>query len=251
MNFPSFILSFSQTAHFFVFSRFPPIFFIGIFIVLFLFGLVLTVLLGLLVQNQIKKRVQALHAFAVPNGWSVSPNVTPDFFQNHESYTLFSDGNSKQIVGMLSKPLDGGKSYIFDYTYIIGSTGSQKRKSYHTVVALHTPNLNLPNFALYPESSFGFLGEMLGFNDIDFDSHPKFSKAFKLSGKDIPNIRRAFTPTALSLFEQFPNVRVDGGGNYLFVYITNQMVPPEKINGFVSLALNIYGSFRGFSCSRN
>ena len=51
------------------------------------------------------------------------------------------------------------------------------------------------------------LCEMLGLKDIDFDSHPQFSKDYLLKGADEAAVRRCFHPAVLTFFEQHTGKR--------------------------------------------
>jgi hypothetical protein len=84
------------------------------------------------------------------------------------------------------------------------------------VAAFHTPHLQLPYFALYPESFLSVVGELFGFNDIDFETHPGFSKRFKLSGKEELRIRLLFDYPMLAFFEKTGRRQCGGGRELSF-----------------------------------
>lgn len=113
-----------------------------------------------------------------------------------------------------------------------------------TVIAFQSPQLQLPYFALYPESYFSFLGELVGWNDIDFVSHPNFSKRYKLSSEDEMQVRHIFHPQLLTSFENMSDGSVDGGGNYIFVYTPKLTIEVESLNTYLNNATNVYGLFR-------
>jgi hypothetical protein len=215
----------------------------GIILVL-VFGFVIVLIAGILfISHKMRqKRVQALQAYAAQNGWTFVPNATVQGFQNAGSYSLFNH-HSRDMIALLQRAHDGGEAYLFDYAYTVGS-GKNRHTYRQTVAAFRTPRLQIPYFALYPESFFSFIGEMFGYKDIDFATHPVFSKNFKLTGQDEMPIRQIFHPQALSFFESQPKIRVDGGGNYLFVYVHSQTLPPTQLNAFLGTALNIYNLFR-------
>jgi hypothetical protein len=190
-----------------------------------------------------ERRVQALQLFSAQNGWTFAANASlPQTFPDANAYAILNHSR-RSLIALLHRRHDGGAAYLFDYSYTVGS-GKHQQTYTQTVAAFHTPRLRIPFFALYPESFFSFIGEMFGYNDIDFATHPQFSKRFKLTGRDELPIRGFFHPQTLSFFENLPNIRVDGGGNYLFVYIHNQTFKPEALNGFLGTALNIYNLFR-------
>ncbi|HLM00694.1 MAG TPA: hypothetical protein VK400_06535, partial [Pyrinomonadaceae bacterium] len=202
------------------------------------FFVALVVVIFIVARKMRQKRIHALQVFAAQNGWTFVPNATVQTsFQNPDAYAIFNRGR-RDLIALMHRQHDGGAAYVFDYAYTVGS-GKNQQTYTQTVVAFNTPRLRIPFFALYPESFLSFIGEMFGYNDIDFHTHPAFSKRFKLTGRDEMPIRGIFHPQALSFFENLPNIRVDGGGNYLFVYVHNQTVKPEILNGFLATALNI------------
>jgi hypothetical protein len=124
------------------------------------------------------------------------------------------------------------------------SHGKSRQRHYQTVFAVRSVNLNLPYFALYPEGFFSFIGEMVGYNDIDFGTHPTFSQRYKLSGQNEAHIRHVFQPQVLTRLEALGNLNIDGGGNYLFVYWQNTTVKTVNLNGFIGEGMNILQFFR-------
>lgn len=189
-----------------------------------------------------QKRVQALQAFAAQNGWTFVPNPTFQIFQNADAYSILNH-NRGDLIALLQRPHDGGSVFVFDYSYTVGH-GKNRQTYTQTVAAFHTPRLNLPFFALYPETFFSFIGEMFGYNDIDFHTHPVFSKSYKLTGRDEMPIRSIFHPQALNFFEHQRKINVDGGGNYLFIYLHNQTFKPENLNSLLETSLFTYNLFR-------
>ena len=211
---------------------------LGIIVIIIVF----IVAMFIIQHQQQQKRIRDLQAFAAQNGWTFVPNAKRQMFQNAHAYSLLSYGTG-DVIALLQKPHDGGTVLVFDYAYTVGS-GKNSSTHTQTVVAFHTPRLMIPYFALYPESFFSFIGEMFGFTDIDFHTHPVFSKNFKLTGRDEMPIRRVFHPQALSFFERLPRIRVDGGGNYLFVYFLDETFETVNLNNFLGTALSVYNLFR-------
>lgn len=211
---------------------------------LFVFVVVLFVV-GFVIfsYKQQQKRLEQMQAFAAQNGWTFVPDAGLHTFQNANYYSLFSAGRTKQILGLMHRPLDNGRQMIvFDYKYVTGH-GKNSRTYHQTVTALFSPQLQLPFFALYPESFLSFIGELVGYNDIDFDTHPHFSKRYKLSGRDEMRIRQTFNQQVLTHFDHLPTVNIDGGGNYLFAYVPHEKVKIENLNAFINERMNFLNLF--------
>lgn len=126
-----------------------------------------------------QKRSKSFQTFAAQNGWDFVPNATVDYFKNSSRHSLFGKDFRGRIIALIQKPSDGGQIFVFDYNR---TSKKHKQTQKMTVIGFHSPRLQLPYFSLYPESYWSFPGELIGSNDIDFPSHPNFSKRYKLSG---------------------------------------------------------------------
>jgi hypothetical protein len=81
--------------------------------------------------------------------------------------------------------------------------------------------MELPPFELRPEGILDRMGEAFVHNDIDFDSHPEFSKRYQLRSRDQASTRRLFTPSLLTYVEQIPpeeKWHIEAAARTLIVY---------------------------------
>lgn len=132
---------------------------------------------------------------------------------------------------------------VFDYTYRMGkSTVTQ-------TMACFSHNVQLPPFALKPEGFFDRIGDAIVHNDIDFDSHPEFSRRYALKSPDEANTRRLFTASVLSYMEQIPSGtdwNIETSGASLFIYRGGRTVPPADLSTFLhqtsSIATVVFSS---------
>ena len=207
------------------------------------FGIILLcIVLGIFLRKrELKEKIKPLQAFAAQNGWDFVPYATEDYFQNSSRHSLFGKDFVGRIIALIQKPFDGGQIFVFDYSRT-SKKSDQTQKM--TVIAFHSPRLQLPYFSLYPESSWSFLGELIGWNDIDFPSHPNFSKRYKLSSEDETQVRQTFRPQVLTAFENLPDVSFEGGENYIFIYTPKQTIAVESLNTHLGNAKKIYDLFR-------
>jgi hypothetical protein len=161
-----------------------------------------------------------------------------------EHLHLFSRGRSKRIRNMLHGESSGVELAIFDYRYTVGH-GKNARTYHQSVISFRSPMLSLTPFEMQPESVFHKLGGLFGFKDIDFDSHPEFSKKYLLRGEDEARVRELFTPAALSFFESRKKVCVEGGGDQLGFYSQKKRIKPSETREFMQEGLQIFALFRG------
>ena len=135
------------------------------------------------------------------------------------------------------------QAIIFDYTYRMGkSTVTQ-------TLACFSDKAQFPPFALKPEGLFDRLGDAIVHTDINFDSHPAFSRRYALKSPDEAGTRRLFTPSLLSYMEQVPSERnwnVETSGTNLFIYRAGRKVSPDDLSTFFhetsSVATTVFNS---------
>ncbi|MEM7479398.1 MAG: hypothetical protein AAF483_30815, partial [Planctomycetota bacterium] len=98
------------------------------------------------------------------------------------------------------------KMGIFDYQFTVGH-GKEKRVHRVSVVVVQSPGLSVPRCNLRPERRFlDSIGALLGKQDIDFDEHPEFSKAFVLKSDQEEETRAFFDKGLLDYFSQHPDI---------------------------------------------
>ena len=95
-----------------------------------------------------------------------------------------------------------------------------------------------------PEKWHHKLRSKLGYQDIDFESHPtavEFSKKYLLRGKDEQKIRALFTDTVLTFFAGHPDrVCVEGSDDQLILYRSGIRIEPEDIPAFMKEGFEVF-----------
>ncbi len=187
-----------------------------------------------------KKRKQALAEVAEELGLEYFPDGKPDLLTDIGDFALFNIGHSRKQTKVIMGETDDVRIAIFDYRY---TTGSGKNQSTHqqSVVALQSPQLQMPTFNMRPEGIFDKIGSALGFQDIDFPSHPDFSRMFVLQGPDETQIRDFFDEELLSQFEQLEGYTVAGRNGALILYRSGKRIKPEQIKDYLGKAYEVFG----------
>ncbi|MFG0248386.1 MAG: hypothetical protein ACF8OB_05820 [Phycisphaeraceae bacterium JB051] len=199
--------------------------FIGIFVVAIVVGL----------RNE-KKRRELLQTFASQMGLTYLEKLNAiGEIPCHEA-GVFQKGRSKRAKNFMSGKIADVDVMLMDYQY---TTGSGKNSTTHnlTLAAYRMPGLELPDFALEGENFLTRFAEKFGMQDIDFESHPQFSKTYRLSGKDENAIRQLFTSTLLTSIENglIPkDVRVQSGAGWLIIYSYPKRVKTENMQDFLN-----------------
>ncbi|MBL4884174.1 MAG: hypothetical protein JKY95_06525 [Planctomycetaceae bacterium] len=152
---------------------------------------------------------------------------------------LFNQGHSKSTKNMLSGQNQDVDIAIFGYQYTTG-TGKNSNTYSQSVISFQSSNLSLPKFELRPERIFHKIGQMFGYQDIDFDSHPGFSKQYILRAPDEAAVREFFTEDILDFFESQKGISIEASDNQLIYYRASKRIKPEDVKDFMSEGFNLY-----------
>lgn len=220
-------------------DTFFPFIAIGIFVLLAIGSMIWS-------SKAEKKRREALRQVADDMGLEYleegSHDLSLSLESMHES-KLFNRGRARRFRSVIQGQTDDVSIYLFDYFFTTGS-GKHSRTHRQTVACLQSPNLALPQFAMRPQGAIvDAIGKSLGGQDIDFESHPEFSRQFVLQGGDEMAIRENFSPTVLEFFEQHAGISVEGLGNGLFFYRHNRRMPPDGMRELLRQAYEVFAIF--------
>jgi hypothetical protein len=116
-------------------------------------------------------------------------------------------------------------------------------------VACFSQNAKLPPFECRTENIFDRIGDAIIPNDIDFPSHPEFSKRYLLRSPDERRARSLFTASLLTYLEQIPPDKkwhIEGTADTLILYRGGFPVSPDALQAFLhessAIARAIFGS---------
>ncbi len=154
-------------------------------------------------------------------------------------FKLFNKGRAKEIRNLHWADQADLKTRIFDYHYTVRVANSTQTYR-QTVFFFYSNNLGLPQFRLRPEKIIHKIGAWLGFDDIDFISHEKFSKELHLTGEDEQLVRHTFSDSILQYFTFHDEWCVEGLNYLLIIYRKHSILPPIEIRRHYESAKNIY-----------
>jgi len=190
-----------------------------------------------------KKRTEAMTQAANDLGLPFFPTGDPSLINELSHFKLFSQGRSRTISNMIHGDTAAVTVGIFDYKYVTGS-GKNRTTHVQTVISFESSALDLPQFLVRPEHLFDKIGGVLGFKDIDFETHPAFSKSYMLQGSEEERIRETFTPELLSFFETMSGITVEGAGNRLVYFRSRKRMKPQETRKFMEEGFKIYAQFK-------
>lgn len=177
--------------------------------------------------QQEKKRTAALQALAEGLRGEFVARPAMSAVPGLERFELFTQGRNREIRNLLSGEKDGRRIAVFDYSYVTG--GGKSRATWRqTVVHLQVPGLALPGFALRPENMFHRLAGVFGYQDIDVDADPVFSKQYLLRGADEHAIRALFGPEVRAFYHN-AQLCTEAAGEDVFFWRTSRVVKPDEV----------------------
>ena len=187
-----------------------------------------------------KRRTEAFKEEAEQMGLQFVDNPDGQIYEHFSSFKLFNLGRARRMSNLVEGDSGDVKISIFDYRF---TTGSGKNSSTHnqTIIALQSSQLSCPDFTMRPEGFFDKIGSVMGFQDLNFDSHPEFSKLFVLKGPDENAIRSFFTPTVLEFFENHPKDSLEARDDMMFFYRNRTRREPEELKDLLSQAYEAFG----------
>ena len=200
--------------------------------------LLLTPILYFYKRHKSKKHGENLKEVGASIGLFMSSKKYPAPLKELQKFKLFSLG----VYGFISNLMQGRKD-SFDVAIFTHEFKKGKHREYQTVILFESDQLNLPHFTLFPENIRHKIAAKIGYEDINFDSFPKFSSQYYLKGNEEEKIRNVFKTNILSYFENDPGWSVEGLETRLLIYREGSMISPEEIQEFYEQTHTIAQAF--------
>lgn len=181
----------------------------------------------LVIQHE-KKRREAFKALSMRLGFTYVSKTGLSELPSANAFHLFNIGHNRRIKNLMRRSADGVSTAIYDYQYTTGG-GQNSHTSIQTVFQFESDRLRLPAFILKPENVFHKIGQSFGYQDMDFDSHPDFSKRYLLRGKDEDTIRRLFTPEVITHMMSMKGIVIESNGSVIISYRSGKRVKPDDL----------------------
>lgn len=178
-------------------------------------------------EIKLSPRQLELRKFAESNEWAFFPQK----IRSSVKYKDFPIQNGNKIPyeeNLLSKYVDAGKIESTDITLQEGARQSQN-EMHITLLQISDIDIIVPDFALEPEGLWSKLFESISGRDIDFDSHPVFSKKYYLRGTDETQVRSFFTETLIQFLENREEMHIECHRNRLIFYKKRDLLEPSEI----------------------
>ncbi|MGE5359871.1 MAG: hypothetical protein ACM3NQ_12710 [Bacteroidales bacterium] len=186
------------------------------------------VVVFLLARRARNQRKEAMQRTASTIGFAFEEKGDVEGLRARADLPLFGHGHTKRASNAMTGRLGDQEVIVFDYQYTTGG-GKESHTWRQTVALFPRGGGRLPDFTLAPENVFHKIGQVFGYRDIDFESHPEFSTCYLLRGNDESAIRAAFPPAALSYLEQHRGWNVEVHDGTAAVYRSGKRVKPEDL----------------------
>ncbi len=197
-----------------------------------------------------KKRKEALRLLAQGNGFSFQEKAGGPEEIGLPQIELFSRGHSKRTTNIMAGEVQDTDLRVLEYRYTVGS-GKNSSTSIQTVVAVATGSISegsgamLPDFTLARENFFHKIGQAFGYQDIDFEMFPEFSKKYLLRGSDESAIRSLFNQRVIDAYMNNVAVNVESRDGWLFVFAQGKRLKPEEIQPRIECAFGLLFELTG------
>lgn len=192
-----------------------------------------------------RKRTSELEAVASQMGLMFEKYADEQTATMRSRFDLFSKGHGRKSWNAIFGETNGTGIWMFDYQYTTGG-GKNSTTHYQTVICFGSSSMDLPRFSLYREGFMSRIGSgVFGMQDIDFETHPDFSKKFVLKGDSEDHIRATFQADLLSFLEtQDKNLHVEADGDLLLMYRPRKKVKPDVITDFLTEGFGVFREFQ-------
>ena len=188
-----------------------------------------------------KKRKEGLQAVASELGLEYFLDGSVELQEQLSAFKLFNTGRARKLTKLIRGDSDEVRISIFDYQYTTGR-GKHSKNHYQTVAALQSRALDITDFLIRPEGMLDKLGGVMGFQDIDFDSHPNFSKMFVLQGSNEEAVRSMFKPAILEFFEGKKGINAAAHSGTIIIFRPGRFIKTPEIKNFLGEAYEVYGA---------
>jgi hypothetical protein len=195
-----------------------------------------------IVRHQDKKRTQALKEFADSQQFSFVKKGDGSLLSSLNKFNLFSKGHSRKIFNIMRGKHKDAEVTLMEYRYTVGG-GRSSSTITQTVILYQSSGMQIPHFSLRPENMIDKVGSVLGFQDIDFNSHPEFSKKYLLRGRDEKAVRYTFNFSLLEYFEKKDKLHFEGNGDKLIYYKTGKRISPSDLKSFMDQGIELFNFF--------
>lgn len=184
-------------------------------------------------------RSDALEKVASSMGFSYLRTADESYRTTFRRFSLMLLRGVPRLKNLMKGVWAGREVLLFDY-YYLDEDGENYALS---IASFPMKEGSVPDFVLRPE---GFLEGLAERRDIDFDTHPEFSKRYLLLGRDAAGIRSLFQPSLLDALQSMPQEWcVESDGRWMIVCGPRRKVRAdgEHVHTFLDETVRVFELF--------
>lgn len=173
-----------------------------------------------------RKRLEALRSLADRLGLQFRPQENYSLGDDYPFLDRLADGDQRYAFNILSGTYGQHEVLVFDYHYATYSTSKGRRWTHHHYCSCFILRLPVffPGLMITREDIFSKIGQLFGYDDIDFESH-EFSRTFCVRSKDKRFAYDVCHPQMMEYLLANKNLNVDLEGHALALTFGGRLVP--------------------------
>ncbi len=186
-----------------------------------------------------RRRVERLGQTARALGLAFHEEDPFDLASRYGHLDALRQGSNRYAFNVLEGEWKGHPVAVFDYHYETYSHSKRGRRTHHHYLSgavLRLPR-RFPELLVRPETLFDKLGEVFGFEDIDFESI-EFSRAYRVKARDRKFAYDVFHPRMMELFLERGDLAVEIDGD-LLLQVEGGKTAPDRIRSRLDLLARI------------
>ena len=152
-------------------------------------------------------------------------------------------GRNRKIWNVIRGEWSGREILCCDYRYVLGH--GKHQRSYAQTLMIMKLRRAFPPFVMAPEGFFAKIAQAFGAIDIDFLTHPEFSKSYVLKGKDEDEVRAAFSFDLLEYFEGQRGLTLESHDDLLLFYRAKKRCKPDSLEVFFAEGFEVLDALAG------
>jgi hypothetical protein len=177
-------------------------------------GVIIAIIVFVFKMRRLKARTQVMEAFAAQHGFRNEGDGNP--FLAALNLPAGASTSPDTFRNVLRGPTAAGEALVYDFRPRIRPQGTDDSEGVGTLTTVAAFRVDdIPEFQMTRQGRFKF-----GLQDIDFPSHPVFSRRFHLMSDNESAVRKLFSSRVLEACETLSEKRdwsIKAGGGWLFV----------------------------------
>ncbi|MBI3221444.1 MAG: SulP family inorganic anion transporter [Bacteroidetes bacterium] len=179
------------------------------------------------IEIKLSPRQMELRKFAEAHDFAFYPQRARNLMK-YKDFPLQRGNKLMFEENILSKYNELGKVEVSDISLQEGAM-QDRTETRITVLQLSDTDVVIPDFALEPEGLWSKLFEGVAGKDIDFASHPLFSKKYYLRGENEEAITQFFSDAIIRFLENREEMHIESHKNRLIFYKKREVLEPSEI----------------------